>query len=57
MSRVEWEYQRMLVPRGTTRRACTQLLTEKAEHDAPDRLSRVQLPVCQRIGESQAYSA
>jgi hypothetical protein len=31
MIRVEWEYQRLLVPRWTTRRACTQLLTEQAE--------------------------
>ncbi|MDX6287199.1 MAG: hypothetical protein QOG53_2684 [Frankiales bacterium] len=28
---VEWEYQRLLVPRGTPRSACTQLLTEAAE--------------------------
>jgi hypothetical protein len=42
MNAVEWEYQRMLVPRGTTRRACTQLLTEKAERDHWE-LDRLQL--------------
>ena len=32
MADVEWEYQRMYLPRGLTRRAATRLLTEQAEY-------------------------
>ena len=30
---VEYEYQRMTLPRGTSRNAAQQLLTDAAEHD------------------------
>ena len=30
---VEWEHKRLYVPRGVPRKACTQLLTEQAEHE------------------------
>ena len=32
MTGVEWEYQRMYLPRGLSRRAATRLLTEQAEY-------------------------
>ena len=29
---VEWEYQRMFLPRGTSRRAASQRIVDQAEH-------------------------